>query len=96
MARWKGTIAEEPRGNEGFGYDPVFVPAGFDHTFAEMPIELKNQISHRARAVVALRARSAANAAGIGLTTRSALNRRFDLVADLLNADGADVDRAPR
>ena len=53
----EGNIAEEPRGKDGFGYDPVFVPAGFDHTFAEMPIELKNQLSHRARAVVALRER---------------------------------------
>ena len=53
----EGNIAEEPRGKDGFGYDPVFVPAGFDHTFAEMPVELKNQLSHRARAVVALRER---------------------------------------
>ncbi len=53
----EGNIAEEPRGVDGFGYDPVFVPAGFDHTFAEMPPELKNQLSHRARAVVALRER---------------------------------------
>ena len=53
----EGNIAEEPRGQDGFGYDPIFVPAGFDHTFAEMPVELKNQLSHRARAVVALRER---------------------------------------
>jgi XTP/dITP diphosphohydrolase len=53
----EGNIAEEPRGTDGFGYDPVFVPAGFDHTFAEMPAELKNHLSHRARAVVALRER---------------------------------------
>ncbi len=53
----EGNITEEPRGADGFGYDPVFVPAGFDHTFAEMPAELKNQLSHRARAVVALRER---------------------------------------
>jgi XTP/dITP diphosphohydrolase len=51
----EGDIAEEPRGANGFGYDPVFVPAGFDHTFAEMPVELKNHLSHRARAVVAFR-----------------------------------------
>jgi XTP/dITP diphosphohydrolase len=55
--RVEGNIADEPRGEDGFGYDPVFVPAGFDHTFAEMPAELKNQLSHRARAVVALRDR---------------------------------------
>jgi XTP/dITP diphosphohydrolase len=53
----EGNIAEKPRGEGGFGYDPVFVPAGFDHTFAEMPSELKNQLSHRARAIVALRER---------------------------------------
>jgi XTP/dITP diphosphohydrolase len=53
----EGNITEEPRGTDGFGYDPVFVPAGFDHTFAEMPAELKNHLSHRARAVVALRER---------------------------------------
>jgi XTP/dITP diphosphohydrolase len=53
----EGNIAEEPRGYDGFGYDPIFVPAGFDHTFAEMPPELKNRLSHRARAVAALRAR---------------------------------------
>ena len=53
----EGNITEEPRGTDGFGYDPVFVPAGYDHTFAEMPAELKNHLSHRARAVVALRER---------------------------------------
>jgi XTP/dITP diphosphohydrolase len=53
----EGNVAEQPRGEDGFGYDPIFVPAGFDHTFAEMPAELKNQLSHRARAVVALRER---------------------------------------
>ena len=53
----EGNIAEGTRGADGFGYDPIFVPAGFDHTFAEMPAELKNHLSHRARAVVALRER---------------------------------------
>jgi XTP/dITP diphosphohydrolase len=53
----EGNISEGPRGKDGFGYDPIFVPAGFDHTFAEMPAELKNELSHRARAVVALRER---------------------------------------
>lgn len=51
----EGDIASQPRGEYGFGYDPVFVPAGFDQTFAEMPAKLKNELSHRARAAVTLR-----------------------------------------
>ena len=51
----EGKITYLPRGSAGFGYDPVFVPTGFDQTFAEMPAEKKNQISHRAKAVAALR-----------------------------------------
>ncbi len=47
----KGTIIEELRGDHGFGYDPLFVPEGFDQTFAELPAETKNKISHRARAL---------------------------------------------
>jgi XTP/dITP diphosphohydrolase len=50
----RGTIAEEIRGTEGFGYDPVFVPEGFDKTFAELGTEFKNTISHRARALMEL------------------------------------------
>jgi XTP/dITP diphosphohydrolase len=47
----KGTIIEELRGGQGFGYDPLFVPDGFEQTFAELPSEVKNKISHRARAL---------------------------------------------
>lgn len=47
----KGTIIDEQRGNDGFGYDPIFVPDGFDRTFAEMNIEEKNKMSHRALAL---------------------------------------------
>lgn len=46
-----GTIIGERRGTDGFGYDPIFVPAGFEQTFAEMPLDEKNKISHRARAI---------------------------------------------
>ena len=47
----RGSISTEERGDGGFGYDPVFIPEGYDKTFAELPIELKNSISHRARAM---------------------------------------------
>ncbi len=47
----KGTIAYEPRGNSGFGYDPLFIPQGYRSTFAELGEELKNKISHRANAI---------------------------------------------
>jgi XTP/dITP diphosphohydrolase len=46
-----GEITREVHGTDGFGYDPIFKPAGFDKTFAEMTLEEKNKISHRARAV---------------------------------------------
>lgn len=46
-----GTILTEKRGNNGFGYDPVFVPEGYSKTFAEMDLSEKNTISHRAIAV---------------------------------------------
>lgn len=49
--RVPGQILGEKRGKEGFGYDPIFQPEGFDLTFAEMDAALKNSISHRGRAV---------------------------------------------
>ena len=47
----EGRIIHTPRGEAGFGYDPIFVPAGYDKTFAELGDEIKNRISHRARAL---------------------------------------------
>lgn len=52
----EGTILDAPCGEAGFGYDPVFVPEGYDTTFAEMSAEAKNAISHRGRAVARLAA----------------------------------------
>ena len=46
-----GKISSEPRGRYGFHYDPIFIPEGSEKTFGEMPIEEKNKISHRARAI---------------------------------------------
>lgn len=51
----EGVIVDRPRGTNGFGYDPVFQPNGFEQTFAEMAAELKNEISHRAKAIAVLR-----------------------------------------
>ena len=51
--RVRGTIAGTPRGTGGFGFDPIFVPESSPKTFAEMPIEEKNRISHRALAMTA-------------------------------------------
>ena len=49
-----GEIIHERRGGEGFGYDPIFQPDGYDQTFAELGMDIKNHISHRARAVAKL------------------------------------------
>ena len=52
----EGRIGFAPRGQNGFGYDPLFVPDGFDQTFAELGDEVKNRLSHRAQALAKLRA----------------------------------------
>lgn len=49
--RVDGQITTEQHGNEGFGYDPIFLPDGYTQTFAEMPADEKNKISHRGRAM---------------------------------------------
>ena len=51
IGRVDGTILTEKHGEEGFGYDPIFCPDGYDEAFAELGNEIKNRISHRARAV---------------------------------------------
>ncbi len=53
----EGALADEVRGDGGFGYDPIFIPEGFDRTFGELPAEVKHTLSHRARACALLRAR---------------------------------------
>lgn len=49
--RCNGTIALEPRGDKGFGYDSLFIPEGYDESFGEMDLSKKNKISHRAKAL---------------------------------------------
>ncbi|MBN2036416.1 MAG: RdgB/HAM1 family non-canonical purine NTP pyrophosphatase [Chitinispirillaceae bacterium] len=51
----EGRIIEAPRGVQGFGYDPLFVPDGYDRTFAELPADEKHHISHRGKALAQLR-----------------------------------------
>jgi XTP/dITP diphosphohydrolase len=51
----EGRISTAPRGSDGFGYDPLFLPEGERGTFSELPSERKGAVSHRARAVAALR-----------------------------------------
>lgn len=52
--RVDGVITMEKRGEGGFGYDPIFIPDGYDKTFAELGEDIKNKISHRAKAIAAL------------------------------------------
>ena len=51
---WEGLLISEPRGLGGFGYDPIFIPSGFDRTAAELDPEEKNSLSHRGQALRAL------------------------------------------
>ena len=51
----EGKVIREPRGQNGFGYDPLFVPDGYEHSFAELGDEVKNQLSHRAQALAKLK-----------------------------------------
>ncbi len=47
----EGHIIEAARGDGGFGYDPLFIPKGYDQTFGELPLDVKNQLSHRGKAI---------------------------------------------
>lgn len=51
----EGYIGLEPKGTQGFGYDPIFIPEGFDKTMAELGLDVKNSISHRGKALAAMR-----------------------------------------
>lgn len=57
LGRVEGTLVWPPRGGHGFGYDPIFVPAGYDQTFGELPAAVKHALSHRADAFRKLVAR---------------------------------------
>jgi XTP/dITP diphosphohydrolase len=61
---WEGCIGASPRGNGGFGYDPLFIPAGRDCTAAELTAEEKNRLSHRGKALRGLLERLGALTAG--------------------------------
>ena len=52
-----GRIIEEERGSGGFGFDPIFVPSGYERTFSELPLDEKNRVSHRGKAINSLRER---------------------------------------
>jgi XTP/dITP diphosphohydrolase len=52
---WEGTVTAEPRGDQGFGYDPVFLVPGLEQTAAELEPEIKNRLSHRGQALAQLR-----------------------------------------
>lgn len=70
--KWEGRVLTAPRGTGGFGYDPIFQPTGLELTAAELPVEEKNQLSHRAQALSALAGllRSAAGFPRVAETTR--------------------------
>ena len=70
-AAWEGRIIEAPRGSNGFGYDPVFLPRGWDRTSAEVDAATKDAASHRGRALRALCPAIQAWAAGAGITRRA-------------------------
>jgi XTP/dITP diphosphohydrolase len=83
----EGKIAERSRGLHGFGYDPIFVPDGFEETFAELPEELKNNISHRARAIRKFQAK---------LPTLFSASRASSVPAELVEEEPPGPERPER
>lgn len=71
-----GTITFEPRGTNGFGYDPLFVPDGFNQTFAELSDSIKNRISHRAQALLHTRAFLLSQSAEFNLSQSAQLDQQ--------------------
>lgn len=61
QGRWSGQIATEPKGDQGFGYDPIFICDQYQCTAAEMPVDKKSTVSHRGKALLALKTQALAS-----------------------------------
>ena len=95
----RGCITGEPRGTNGFGYDPVFIPDGLELTFAQMPPDQKHQLSHRGKALAALRrflsarayAEPETGAAGVDPSSSRKEENMHDSDEDNIDRDVLDV-----
>ena len=72
----EGRIISEPRGKNGFGYDPLFVPNGSEQTFAELDAEAKSRLSHRSQALAKLKLWLVAASAGVASTVESRIDKQ--------------------